>query len=206
MRVTPACEYGCVFERIGSRMRAFFVLPVLAVATSSPIAAQKNQPGHAWFGAGFGYGGLHLRCDHCSRAGGGPAAGYLLAAGLVLSPSWRVGMEVDTDTRETVGDQFASLTAVAVYAPFGREGFFLKAGVGGSRYDSQTPDGPNEEGDGWAVLAGAGYGLRLSSSVGVTPTFTVRHSRVGEIGFHHLLTGRGVEETSYVLSLGITLY
>lgn len=187
-------------------MRPFFIVLALLTAFSAALAAQESQPGHVWLSLGFGYGRLRLGCDSCSRAGGAAGPVYLLGFGLILSPSWRAGLELDATTRGTVGDRVASLTAMATYAPFRHEGLFFKAGVGGARFDSQAPDGPNEQGDGWSVIAGAGYALRVSGSLGMTPILTVRYSDLGEIRFHHLVTGTGVREMSCAFSVGITFY
>jgi opacity protein-like surface antigen len=102
--------------------------------------------------------------------------GSIIIGGTV-NPNLRLGVQLngwadthyDAGAATNVTDYLGGLLLVGQFYPSRRAGFYLKGGAGFSRVgtDVPGPGGIHEDGFGWT--AGAGYELRLSRNLFLTP-------------------------------------
>ena len=98
-----------------------------------------------------------------------------LKAGLALGQNLSVGAEGTiwfteyADQRRAIG----SIMIIGQLYPVARGGFFLKGGGGWTRDETRQyfPSNPSQKfaRDGWGVVAGLGYDVRIAPNVSITP-------------------------------------
>jgi hypothetical protein len=167
---------------------AVLVAGVLAV----PAFAQQARPGLAevsserggfWLGGGLGVGVERLNLDDDGRGYSDALARptISLRLGGTVSPALRLGGEIfawineSGDATETI----SSLLFIAQYYPLGRSGLFLKGGAGIGRSAVDFDDGFGTGDTGFAGSVGAGYEIRLSRRLFLTPTVDLMQHRYG---------------------------
>jgi hypothetical protein len=159
-------------------------------AVATPASAQDRQG--FWIGAGGGFGSAGVSCDDCGASDReGSGVGYL-KAGWTLGPRvllggelnlWSKTQRVEEGTELTVDLYNASVTLTA-YPAAGR-GFFVKGGAGASFVDTEIKAGGSSLtaslGTGLGLTGGAGYDIRVSRRVSVTPAVNVWYGRPGDL-------------------------
>ena len=156
------------------RTGSSIIAGVLALATLSfatPAAAQHAQTREGfWAGVGAGWGSMGLSCDGCDGVDReGSYTGYL-ALGGTLRSNVLIGAEFNgwTKSQEGATVRLANVSAAAYWYPMVQSGLFLKGGAGYSRLSAE--DGiVSAADDGFGVLAGLGYDVRVGRTTSITP-------------------------------------
>jgi len=153
-----------------------FLLAVSSVVVPSVATAQGRQG--FWFGVGGGFGSADVTCDDCTGDREGSGAGYL-RLGWTLNERVLIGGEFNVWAKSFALEDGLDATAslynfsgsIAFYPT--TSGFFVKGGAGASTADLEFKvTGTNvtvEIGTGFGFLAGAGYDVRVSRNVSITP-------------------------------------
>jgi hypothetical protein len=149
------------------------VLTLATLSLATPAAAQHAQTRQGfWGGVGAGWGSMGLSCDGCDGLDRtGSYTGYL-ALGGTIRPNVLVGAEFNGWTKSEDGAtvRLANASAAAYWYPMVQSGLFLKAGAGYSRLSAD--DGiVSVSDDGFGVLAGMGYDVRVARTTSITPVF-----------------------------------
>ncbi len=165
----------------GSHLRVFasaLIVAVLSLAATETLVAQ-NGAGHGrqglWLGAGLGVGFARARCDLCTNNRDGGLSGHARVGGTITS-GFLLGVEGDgwRHQNEGVDLGFGALHAVALWYPSPRgTPWFLKGGFGfvGYRVDGGA-DVEAITASSFGGQFGAGYDLRVTRNVSLTPQFT----------------------------------
>lgn len=186
---------------IGAALAAVAVLltPVAARGQEAP-GPSEGAPRRAGFWIGFGLGGgwnTSEGLDDDQRAGG---ALYLRMGG---SPSARVllGGEVIGWGRDIDGTTVGrgNATFSVLFYPDRRGGLFLKGGVGGSNVTIER-DGETEAERGFGSTLGAGWDIRLSRKLSLTPN--------ADFLFQAFDAGENLQSTNtlFLLTVGLTFH
>lgn len=165
-----------------------------------------------WMNLGVGAGSESSRLEpETSYTDGLTKPTFSLRMGGTVSPNLRVGGELtgwadrhyDADFQENVTSYVGGLFVIGQFYPSRSAGLFLKGGLGVTRSGEQV-DGPgdlHEDGFGWT--AGAGYEIRMSRSLFLTPTVDIlkHRSQIRDIdggllpAFHDRVVSFGVALT-----------
>jgi opacity protein-like surface antigen len=193
--------------------RLLVTLATLACLGAAGLSAQRPQTREGfWIGFGFGGGSAgrscNLVCDSLSRETG--FSGYLKIGG-TLSPKILLGGESTGWTKSESGTtvQLGNLSAAAYFYPAPATGFFLKGGPGFSVY--MADDGTDKEsGSGFGFLLGAGYDLRVSTNISITPVVSYYFGSIGDVEFSGSTSGTtqgfGLKQNVFDFQLGITFH
>jgi hypothetical protein len=152
-------------------MRTPGLLGTLAILLSlgaSPVAAQHAQTREGfWIGAGMGVGSLG--CEGCGDRTNG-ASGYVKLGG-TLNPHLLLGVETNGWYKSESGVSVSqgSLAGAAYWYPSLTSGFFAKGGVGYARLHADAGIGGSASSNGFGILAGLGYDLRVGGNTSITP-------------------------------------
>ena len=181
---------------------------LLSVAVGVSTAQHPQTREGFWIGFGFGYGSAHLACGGtCSfndKAKGGGATGFIKLGG-TLSPQLLLGGEVNawvkslSDSGASATEAVGNVSFAVYYYPAPASGFFLKAGVGLANY--RLSDGGSVTGNGFGVLAGLGYDIRVGRNISITPVGNFYFGSDGEVDIIP-----SVKHTVFDFGLGITFH
>lgn len=125
-----------------------------------------------WLGAGLGQGYTDLRCGICGgdREAGG-VSGYVRAGGTV-TPRFLLGGELSVWRRGgEITEHLGALAGTALLYPNARHGWFLKLGLGYSRYRASQDDDALVS-HVWSAQTGLGYEMRVNPGVSLVPYVT----------------------------------
>jgi hypothetical protein len=166
-------------------------LMVLTVAAFSVVGVAKAQSAPArngfWMSGGVGYGSLG--CDNCGSREGGISGNISL--GGTITPRFLLGAGASGWTKT---DQGATLTVGLVDArvrfyPQTHGGFFLTGGLGLGTVTAEIPGFGSHTEQGFGMIAGLGYDLRVARNVSLTPfwnAYAMKNSNtdanVGQLG------------------------
>ena len=191
--------------------RVLGIVALLAAGAVVSGRAQKPQTREGfWIGFGFGYGSASLSSSGTSfadSAKGGSATGYIKLGG-TLNPNVLLGGEFNgwvksvSDLTEDVGN-----ASVAVYLyPAAKSGFFVKGGVGWAVFRF-SESGRSTQTNGFGLLGGLGYDIRIGRMISLTPTGNAYWGSDGDLSPSG--TGAGipsVKHTVFDFSLGLTFH
>lgn len=180
-----------------------------------PVAAQERTGFVVGFGGGYGSSGIACddACQDTKRANSG--VGYL-KLGWTLTPRVVVGGEVNFWTKSeteqgnkaTVNLYSTSVTVTYYLRP--DDGFFVKAGGGGSFIDTELDVNRSrmtlDLGTGPGVLLGAGYDFSVSRRVKVTPAFNFWYGWPGDLRILGQTGVTGWKQGVWDVTLGLTFY
>ena len=197
-------------------MRSRLTWAVAAVLTLS--VAPRAWAGHPqerrgfWIGFGFGYGSAGIDCDGCVGSDRQGAFTGFLKLGGTLSDHVLLGGEVnawlDEEGSTTLGLGTATGT-VTVY-PWTSSGFFLKGGVGLSFVETRERVGSGTltfGTEGWGVLTGLGYDLRVGRNISITPSINYYFGQPGDFAFEDGLPGLGSFKHDVIdFGIGVTFH
>jgi hypothetical protein len=170
-------------------VRAMLVVLAIVAVEALPAAAQERQG--FWISGGGGWGSLGVSVDELEDEREGSGVGFL-RGGWTLTPrvllggelnAWSQSEEVEQglDARLTVYNLSVALT----YYPQPMGGFFVKGGIGGTFADTDlTLEGTSitvDLGRGVGFIAGAGYDVRLTRRLYLTPAVNLWYGRLGDI-------------------------
>lgn len=170
---------------------------VLAVAASQAADAQgrrgliditpRSDRHGFWVNLGLGAGKESSRLEpETGYTDGLTKPSFSLRMGGTVNPNLRLGVELvgwgdrhfDSQFQENVTSYLGGLMLIGQFYPSRRAGFFLKGGAGLTR-SGEAIEGPSsdlhEDGFGWT--AGAGYEIKLSRSLFITPTVDLLQHR-----------------------------
>jgi opacity protein-like surface antigen len=190
--------------------RLLVTLATLACLGAAGLSAQRTQMREGfWIGFGLGGGSAgqscNLVCDSLSRQTG--FSGYLKIGG-TLSPKILLGGESSGWTKSESGTtvRLGNLSAAVYFYPAPATGFFLKGGPGFSVYSAD--DGTDKEsGTGFGFTLGAGYDIRVSRNISITPVANFLWGSIGDVKSGDLSTqGLGLKQTVFDFQLGITFH
>jgi hypothetical protein len=161
--------------------RVIAVTATLCCAAATARAQYPQRRDGFWIGFGLGYGSAHVSCDNCnpvSRQGGvtvfaklgGAPSRNLLVGGAVNAWAHDDGNATETMT---------NVTASLYLYPEARSGFFLTGGLGFSNYHINST--PSWDGTGWGFTTGAGYDIRVSRDISLTPVVNYVWGGVGDV-------------------------
>lgn len=188
---------------------------VVVAGGQSPLAAQVTPPSDVrqgfWFGGGLGAGSGGLHCTICTGDQEGGTAAHL-RAGTTINRRLLLGVEA-TGWRKGVEDgsrRVVALTANGYWYPNRRHGYFLKGGVGLSRYTSRV-DQEYLTAKALALHAGVGYEVRLNPALSIAPFLSVLGSSRGDLWLEQRAPGSvdrnrlSVSANTVLIHLGIGL-
>lgn len=163
---------------------------LLAVSVVDTASAQRRRGlvdvtrsgdrGGFWIGIGVGAGTESSKLDGESRYTDGlTKPTFSIRGGGTVNPNLRLGGELfgwtdrhyDSQAADNVTSYFGGLLLTGQFYPSRRSGFFVKGGLGVTRSgeDLAGPGGDLHE-DGFGYSVGAGYEIKLSPAVFITPT------------------------------------
>lgn len=170
---------------------------LLAASLTADAAAQRRrglvdvsssgERSGFWISFGVGAGTESSRFDdQASYTPGLTKPAYSVRLGGTVNPNLRLGAELtgwgdrhyDARVQDNITDYLGGLMLVGQFYPSRRAGFFLKGGLGVTRSgeDVAGPGGDLHE-DGFGYTVGAGYDIKLSRSVSITPTVDLLQHR-----------------------------
>ena len=148
-------------------LRATGLSALLTAVLATTAFAQHSQTREGfWIGAGLGYGSMGMSCDGCGDIDRvGAPSGYL-ALGTALRQNVLLGVETNAWTKSELGVRLtmANISGAVYWYPMATNGMFVKAGAGFSALDAGG-GGTN----GFGVLGGVGYDVRMSRNLSITP-------------------------------------
>ena len=157
--------------RKGHSIIAGAIALVTLSLAAAPAAAQHPQTREGfWAGAGMGWGSMGLSCDGCGDLDRtGSYTGYFNIGG-TLRPNLLLGAELNGWTKSEGGAtvRLGNVSAAAYWYPMVQSGLFLKGGAGYSRLSAD--DGfLSASDDGFGILMGMGYDVRVARTTSITP-------------------------------------
>jgi len=197
------------------RARVVSLLATMACLASASVATPASNPPARqgfWIGVGGGYGSAHATCDGCvagKRESG--LVGYVNLGG-TLSDRLLGGVEISGWSKEHNGvtlNLYNILGTLTIY-PQPSSNFFLKVGGGFAFLDNDYKAGPTtitvDQGNGVALIAGAGYDFRVWTKASITLGANFWYGqRFGSIGFGDPITSTWKQNVVDV-TLGITFH
>ena len=177
----------------------------LLVSVPAVLAAQARARHGSWFGIGLGRGSVRLSCTVCRDGRDGGTSGYL-RAGATASRQVLVGGEVTVwaHSENQLDFLFGSVMAVVIVYPRPAKGFFLKTGLGLSRY---TAEDPNIKVSSQAIAAaiGLGYDIPVTGGVLIVPFASFLGTTGGEVRVDQTMSGLSARTSLLQLGVGVTL-
>jgi hypothetical protein len=147
------------------------VITLATLSLASPAAAQHPQVREGfWAGVGAGWGSMGLSCDGCDGVDRTGSYTAYLALGGTLRSNILLGAEFNGWTKSESGAtvRLANASAAAYWYPMVQSGLFLKGGAGYSRLSAD--DGSvSASDDGFGLLMGMGYDVRVARTTSITP-------------------------------------
>lgn len=155
-----------------------------------PVGASAQAPGKFLISGGGGYGSADAACDDCSgdRQGGG--AGYF-RLGYTVAPKLVLGLETNVWTKQEAVEtgvsatmSFYNVSGTLAFYPQ-ETGFFVRGGAGAAlaSIDVEIEDSnvTADLGNGFGVLGGVGYDIRVSRRLSITPGVNVWYGKLGDL-------------------------
>ena len=173
--------------------RAVFIGSVLvSLIAGIPTAAHAQPREGFWLGVGGGYGSAGVSCDDCGGEREGSGVAYL-RGGWTLSQRALIGLDLNIWSKSAEeGDVELTLNLYnfagsMTFYPSATSGFFMKAGAGISLIDVDADfEGSTltaDLGTGLGLTFGAGYDVRLSRMISLTPAIGYWYGRPGDLKF-----------------------
>ena len=165
----------------------------LGLVLAAPPAAEAQERSGIKVGIGGGLGSSTLTCGDCPEGEREMGGSAYFTVGYHVSPRVRWGVDGNVWTKtyefdELDADATANLYTVVgsvTFYPAARGGFFLKGGVGGAfvnmDFDADGSTLSADLGRGMGYLAGAGYDIRISPRVAITPAVNVWAGQPGSL-------------------------
>src|SRR5262245_61344992 len=167
-----------------------FVVAVLLAGIPASASAQAREG--FWLGLGGGYGSAGVSCDDCGEEREGGGVGYL-RGGWTLNQRTLVGLDFNLWSKTAEEDDIEmtlnlyNLAGSLTFYPAATSGFFVKGGAGVSVIDVDVDfEGSTVSADlgtGFGLTVGAGYDVRLSRMISLTPAFGYWYGRPGDLKF-----------------------
>lgn len=192
-------------------MRAQRLLPsVIAISflASTHLASQAPQTRAGfWLSGGYGLGTAAWQCDGCAKQSHGTRGGFLRFGG-TASKTVLLGLEMnggvlDVGTTEVRTGYLMAFTAY--WYPNAARGLFLKGGLGQGLYMQKTPT-VRAESQSAALLAGAGYDIRVARTISITPMLTVWRSTRANLNTDSTTLATGLRQAGAELHVGVTFH
>ncbi|MBX3147278.1 MAG: autotransporter domain-containing protein [Gemmatimonadales bacterium] len=161
------------------------VAQVAAGSGGGPVASRQGT----WLGVGIGGGASTLNCRICEGEQGSRGISGYLRGGVTLNPKLLVGAEANAWTRsdERGNQRVWSLAANGYWYPNPEHGYFLKAGLGFTRYRRWALENSNSTvqigllGGGLSAHLGAGYEVRVNPNMSIVPFLNLLASSQGAL-------------------------
>jgi hypothetical protein len=194
--------------------RLLVTLATLACLGAAGLSAQSPQTRQGfWIGFGLGGGSAGISFAGSDSANLGRQTGFsgFLKMGGTLTPKVLLGGESVGWTKSESGatSQLGNLAAAVYFYPTPATGFFVKGGPSFSYH--REDDGTDEiKGTGFGFMLGAGYDLRVSANISITPAATFYWGSIGEVDLTGSTTGTtsgfGLKQNVFDFQLGITFH
>jgi hypothetical protein len=204
-------------KEVAMSCRTRVIASVLTAAWMSlPSTAGAQDRQGLWVGAGGGWGSANVTTDELGAFGRENGGAFSVRLGGTLNPRLLLGGEFDIWSRTVEIEEGANVTAniynlsgTATFYPRPSSGFFVKGGAGLSFVDV-TIDADGESvtfdlGKGPGFVAGAGYDIRLSRRVSLTPAVDYWYGRPGDVKALGETLG-GWKQNVVAATLGITFH
>jgi hypothetical protein len=176
-----------------------------------PATADAQERGHFAVGFGGGYGTGQLTCDDCDSGRESGGAGYFWLAG-ALNDQNLLGVEVDLWTKTSFGATLNVVNVSGTYTlyPSPTSDFYVKLGMGVSSFDVveivfQGQSFDIDFGSGFGAVFGAGYDVRVSNRVSVTPAVNVWLGFFGDIEILGLTLAERTNGNVIAFTVGLTI-
>jgi len=162
-----------------------------------------------WIGFGLGAGSAGLSCDGCEVDRSNGFSGSLRMGG-TLTPNLLIGGETNgwVKSEDDVDEKVGFLTANAYYYPQASGGFFLKGGLGLATSSMEGDDGfggyAKLESIGFGVQLGAGYDIRVSRNLSLTPYANYLRAFSAEAKFNGSSLGENLNPNLFQAGVGLT--
>lgn len=196
--------------------RALGIVALLAAGAVASGWAQKPQTREGfWIGVGLGYGSASLSSSGTSfadNAKGGSATGYIKLGG-TLSPKVLLGGEfnawvknVTSGTGASGTEDVGNASAAVYFYPAQQSGFFLKGGVGWAVF-RLSESGSSTQTNGFGLLGGLGYDIRIGRMISLTPTANVYWGSDGDLQpAGTSVSVPSIKHTIFDFGLGLTFH
>ena len=182
----------------------------LVLLASSAGAAQHAQTREGfWIGLGGGWGDAVLSCSpNCTftQAAKGGAATAWVKLGGTLRRDVLLGVELNAWVKNVSGstESVGNASAAVYYYLMPDGGLFLKGGVGYATF--RPSSGTTTSGNGFGLIAGAGYDVRIGRNVSLTPVGNFLFGDDGHVTGSGLTVPQSVKHSVIELGLGITFH
>ena len=196
--------------------RIHLVAFVLLLAAAAPAMAQTaSEPASAhptgwWGGVGGGYSAIRFACKDCSEQQpvyeSGAAA---LALGKSIGSHVAFGVEVAAAFPSNKAGTKVTASSVAGLARWypSDSPFYVKFSLGLSRVRAAVPGTDTEIRNGTGIAFGAGYDLRVSRAVALTPYAGWYMSAIGTIGGADPAKAKqDVSWNTWTFGVGLTIF
>lgn len=190
--------------------RSAAALGVLLVVTMPALSAQHPQTREGfWIGLGGGWGDAVLSCSpNCTftQAAKGGAATAWLKLGGTLRSDVLLGVELNAWVKNVGGstESVGNASAAVYYYLTPDGGLFLKGGVGYATF--RPSSGTTTSGNGFGLIAGAGYDVRIGRNVSLTPVGNFFFGDDGHVTGGGLTVPQSVKHSVIELGVGITFH
>jgi hypothetical protein len=182
---------------------AFTLVAALSTMSAAAQAPQSSQRHGFYIGGGFGYGSAGMTCDGCTADRTNGMSGYLKLGG-TLNPHLRLGVESNGwyKSEDGVDQTIGFFSGDAYWYPSVSNNFYLKGGVGYSRYKA-SGGGNSLETNGVGAAFGAGYDFQVAQSLAVTPFFNYLRQFSGQASFNGESLGQNGNANVFQFGVGI---
>ncbi len=161
---------------------------VAQVGGSSGAGPASSRQG-TWLGVGVGGGASTLHCRICEGEQGSRGISGYVRGGITLNPKLLVGAEANAWTRsdESGSQRVWSLAANGYWYPSPEHGYFLKAGLGFTRYRRWALENSSSTvqigllGGGLSAHLGGGYEVRVNPTMSIVPFLNLMASSQGTL-------------------------
>jgi opacity protein-like surface antigen len=189
-----------------SRIPALLPAISLALITAPAVAQDRRPQNREGFGISFavGAGSAELSCGACESDRETGLSGYLRIGGYI-GPRLLLAGESHGWTKSEGGVDHAMgfYTMTAQWYPSETSGFYLKGGVGLSRYQAETDLG-EISGNSTGSVLGFGYDFRVGTRFSLTPFFNYLKSGDLDLEFDGIGLGLDVSSNVYQAGLGFS--
>lgn len=189
-------------------MRLVHALVIVLAVTSVPLHAQEEPAvnKHArrgfWISFGAGAGSIGANCDGCEDTDRETGLSGYLRLGGTISPNILIGGGTNGFYKDSEGirQTFGAASALILWYPSARGGFYLEGGLGYALY-AATDDVDELSAGGVSALLGVGYDIRLGQNFSLTPFFSVAANGGAELKANG--TGTGFDFNTNLAQLGL---
>jgi hypothetical protein len=188
--------------------RSLIAAAVTLLASTIPARAQRKGP-LMWGGLGLGAGPANLACNGCTSSWNLHGYTLLGTAGVMITPQLGIGLGLDQWVQSPEDSEATNtLTVLLHYYPIDRAGAFVEAGVGSSEGQARlNRSTTGARGNGLALMAAAGYDVRLftarGADVNLTPRVSYVYSSIGDLRYAASRTPFATGWRHQVLSVGL---